>query len=84
VLVDTLGAESGSTQDFTAVQIEGANVEAPQKGARRTLRVFYYAAGSLNKQKKVVGPTLRGRMLVLDMRVEVGTGTRHVIASGTY
>jgi hypothetical protein len=41
---------------------------------------FFHDAGA-NKLKGV-RPVVCGRMLLLNMRVEVGTGTCHVIASG--
>ena len=42
---------------------------------------FFHDAGALNKLKN--WPAVCGRMLLLNMRVEVGGGTRLVFASGT-
>jgi hypothetical protein len=46
------------------------------------LGVFFYDAGALDELKNFSAAC--GRMLLLDMREEVGAGTRFVFAIGTY
>jgi hypothetical protein len=47
------------------------------------LLYFFHDAGSLNKQKKIVRPAGSGGVLVLNMRVKVGSRIRFVFASRT-